>query len=136
MAAIADVMAKMQIIGARQLLLSLHRLPENNYEGGWEGFDPALKHLAAEAAQRGITLHLRQAPDKSPPDLLPMLTRIGAANLKIAAPSGNVNEKTKAAVGIWLASSPGQLRERQDHGEIPIVLDCVSANWDEEYPGP
>jgi hypothetical protein len=128
------VMAKMQIIGARQLLLSLHRLPENNYDGGWEGFDPALKRLAAEAAQRGITLYLREAPGKSPPDLLPTLTRVGAPNLKIAAPVGSGNEKTKAAVGIWLAPSPRQLRERPDNGDIPVVLDWVSENWDEEYP--
>ena len=136
MAAIADVMAKMQIIGARQLLLSLHRLPENNYEGGWEGFAPALKRLAVEAAGHGITLYLRGAPGKSPPDLLPMLTRVGAANLKIAAPSGGVDDKTKPAVGIWLASSPRQLRERQDNSDLPVVLDCGTANWDEEYPGP
>ena len=135
MAAIGDVMAKMQVLDARQLVLSLHRLPENNYEGGWEGFDAALKRLAAEAARRGITLYLRQAPAKSPPDLFPMLARIGAANLRIAASPGSVDERTKPTVGIWLASSTRQIRERQSDGDIPVVLDMVSETWDEQYPG-
>jgi hypothetical protein len=134
LAALTDVMEKMELLGAHQLLLSLHRLPENNYDKGWEGFDPALKRLADAAAKRGITLNLRLAPGKSPENPLPMLTRIGAANLKLAAPIERMNARLKPAIGILLASSPSQLQELKAPADIPVVLDFAPEISDEACP--
>jgi hypothetical protein len=132
MAAIDDVLKKMQVLGARHLLLTLHRLPENNYSDGWQGFAPALKRIAAEAARRGVTLYLYPQTAKSPGSLRPLLQRVGAANLKIAASRATVDAAKKSSVGMWLASSPAELDGRQDHADALVVLDAPYDNGDEE----
>lgn len=67
-AAISDVLTKMEILAARDLVLTLHRDPENNVTGAESNarFTAALKRLAAEARTRGVTLHLRLGPGKPP----------------------------------------------------------------------
>jgi len=118
MAAISNVLAKMEIIGARDLILPLHRPPENNFtdEQVQAGFTATLKSLAGEAAARGITLHLRIAPGKPPRSLadgLAWLDRVGVANVKLAVsvallaknpPPPDTAARLKAALGLWLVS--------------------------------
>jgi len=71
MAAFGDVLDKMQALGAKDLLISLHRLPENNLTR--EQFNASLaetcRALAKQGAAKGITLHLRQTPKKETPTL-------------------------------------------------------------------
>jgi len=118
MAAISNVLAKMEILGARDLILPLHRHPENNYtdEQVQAGFTATLKALAGEAAARGITLHLRITPGKPPRSLadgLAWLDRVGATNVKLAVsvallannpPPPETVARLKAALGLWLVS--------------------------------
>lgn len=118
LAAISNVLAKMQILGAFDLILPLHRPPENNYteQQVRAGFTATLKTLASEAAARGITLHLRVASGKPPRSLadgLAWLDRIGVPNVKLAVsvallandpPPPETVAQLKAALGLWLIS--------------------------------
>ncbi|HNX33435.1 MAG TPA: hypothetical protein PKM57_02330 [Kiritimatiellia bacterium] len=71
MAAFGGVLNKMQALGAKDLLISLHRLPENNFTR--DQFNASLaetcRALARQAAASGITVHLRQTPKKETPTL-------------------------------------------------------------------
>lgn len=116
MAIISNVFAKMEILGARDFILSLHRHPENNFtdEQTRASFATALKALATEAAGRGITLHLRLEWNKPPRGLaegLEWLDRVGATNVKLAAslpqlavnpPTGETAGRLKDKLGLWL----------------------------------
>jgi len=120
MAALADVMGKMKILGARDLILSLHRHPENNLSGPQtqEAFEKTLRRLAADAAGLGIDLHLRLAFGKPPWSLGEMdalIEKVGAKNLHIAAATAllartDVSADTarilKSRLGLWLAAAP------------------------------
>jgi hypothetical protein len=119
-AALADVMAKMQILGARDLILSLHRHPENNFtnEQTQESFEKTLRALAAEAGARGITLHLRMTLGKPPwtlRDAETLIEKVGAGNLRLAASMALLlrAEKSpetirilKTRLGLWLLAAP------------------------------
>lgn len=120
MAAIRDVLEKMTRLGATDLLLSLHRAPENNITADEvaAGFDRTLATLADEAAERGITLHLRQVREKATPslaDLAARLARLAKPNLKIApalsllladgANPADFEPVLRGWVGLWLAAS-------------------------------
>lgn len=120
MATIADVLAKMEILGARDLILSLHRHPENNFtdEQTDAAFEFTLKALAKEAAARQVTLHLRLAFGKPPwslDDGLRWLDRVGVPNLKLApstallaaqTPSPDLAKRLKPHLGFWLVAAP------------------------------
>ncbi|MBN1421244.1 MAG: hypothetical protein JXP34_20895, partial [Planctomycetes bacterium] len=121
LAAIEGVMAKMEILGARDLILSLHRHPENNFTGEQTraAFEKTLASLAARAAGRGIALHLRMAFGKPPWSLAEaaqLLDRIGAPNLKLApslallsasgTPRAEIEKLLAGRVGLWLVSAP------------------------------
>ena len=88
-AAIKDVLAKMEILGARDLIVSLHRQPETNFsaEQTKDSFTATLKALASEAGARGVTLELRVGFGKPPGSLaegFEWLDRVGAPNVKLA----------------------------------------------------
>jgi len=120
MTAIADVMAKMKILGSRDLILSLHRQPENNFSGRQtqEGFEKTLRRLAADAAGLGINLHLRMAFGKPPwtlDDMDVLIEKVGARNLRMAAGtallsrtdvSADAARILKARLGLWLVAAP------------------------------
>jgi len=169
MTAIADVMVKMQIFGSHDLILSLHRYPENNFtsEQTQESFEKTLRDMTAEAGKLGITLHLRMALGKPPWSLREMdalIGKIGAGNLRLAASaallshaerSPEATQILKARLGLWLLAAPqvdvaGKLwdvhaplhrsAERPKAAEwislvprVPVVMDAVFANQDEEY---
>jgi len=118
--AITNVIAKMEAIGSRDLVLSLHRYPENNFTDAQTqaAFEATLKALATHAAVRQVTLHLRLALGKPPwslPEAARMLDRVGAANLRLAAstallPASPENSELRAALtsklGVWLLAAP------------------------------
>ena len=120
MAVVNDVLAKMEILGARDLLLPLHRHPETGFtkEQTEVSFTATLKALAPQAAARSVTLHLRVGFGKPPwslDDALQWLDRIGAPNLKLApstallerkSPSDKIAERLKHTLGLWLIAAP------------------------------
>jgi hypothetical protein len=127
MSAVTNALAKMQVLGATDLLFSLHRRPENNFtaEQTAKAFETTLKMLAAEASSRRVALHLRLAFGKPPGNLaeaVALLDRVGATNLKLAPSTAllvveSVKPETAARllrdkVGFWLASAP-----RKDHAD-------------------
>jgi sugar phosphate isomerase/epimerase len=71
LAGVNDVLDKMTALGAKDLVISLHRAPENNYTR--EQYDASVtdncRTLARRAASTGITVHLRQTPKKETPTL-------------------------------------------------------------------
>jgi len=120
MTALADVMVKMKTFGARDLILSLHRQPENNFSGQQtqEGFEKTLRRLAADAAKLGIDLHLRLAFGKPPwnlGDMEALIARVGVENLHIAASTALLSQAAvsegaakilQTRLGLWLLATP------------------------------
>ncbi len=120
LAVIHDVLAKMEILGARDLILPLHRYPENNFtsEQTSAAFLATLKALSASAATHGVTLHLRVGFGKPPwgvSEALDLVGKVGASNLKLApasasligkAPSREQSARLKENVGLWLVAAP------------------------------
>jgi len=163
MAAIEGVLEKMKILGARDLILSLHRFPENNFtdEQTWAAFEQTLQRLSKNAAALDVTLYLRLEPPKPPRDgaeAAKFLARVGASNLKLAAstalPSGGALPP-ELKPGLWLVSASNRdiggavwnrnapvagsgqeeevLKALKQAPEAPIVFDAVYRNRDEEY---
>ncbi len=122
-ARIERVMTQMDTIHSQDLILSLHRFPENNFtrDQTWSSFEVTLRCLAQEARTRGITLYLRMALRKPPQDLKEavwFLGRVGASNLRLApctalilAKQENFQEAATLLVdhvGLWMMSAPGR----------------------------
>ncbi len=118
MTVVTDVLAKMQILGARDLILSLHRHPENNFTDDQtrEAFTATLKVLASQAAERGITLHLRTGSGKPPRNLaegFEWLNRVSAPNLRLALSTALLGQepppseaaRLKDKLGLWLVAA-------------------------------
>lgn len=127
--AIRDVLAKMSVLGASDLLLSLHRHPENNFSDSQTsaGFEQTLKRLAADAAARGVTLHLRLAFGKPPWTLAEaagLIDRVGAGNVRLAPSTGLLWRQPEASEIAVLKGRMGLLLVAgQDR-------DIAGAAWD------
>jgi hypothetical protein len=120
MAIVQNVLDKMSALGAKNLILSLHRQPENNFtvEQTEQSFDETLRTLCADAQSRGITVYLRQSPKAGSrlEGVLERIERVGAPNLRWAASTAlllhqRANPREVAALfkdrpGLWLASAP------------------------------
>ena len=118
MGVIADVLAKMELISASDLIVSLHRYPENNFtdEQTRAAFTATLKSLAAQAGKQGVTVHLRISDHKPPWNLAEAgewLDRVNAPNLKLAPstalwsrnpPPPDGIAKIVERIGLWLAA--------------------------------
>lgn len=116
MAVVHDVLDKARLLGAHDVIFSLHRYPENNFtEDQTRGaFVSTLRALSDRAAGDGITLHLRIAFGKPPRgvgETTALLDRVGAKNLKIAASTAllardgtsvDAIQNWKERVGLWL----------------------------------
>ena len=118
MATVDELMTKAQTLGARQMLLSLHRTPETNYTGDETraSFETTLRTVCAKAAEKGLDVLLRptlQTPGL--PAVATMIEKVAAPNLRLA-PSialliqqDHTPESAKALlenrVGLWLASA-------------------------------
>jgi len=121
LAAIEEVMGKMEIFPAHDLILSLHRYPENNFseEQSWQSFETTVRHLCERARRREVTVHLRLSVSKPPEDLkkaVEFVGRVGAPNLRLApstafllAKKADLQEAStllKGQVGLWLVNTP------------------------------
>lgn len=119
--AIEDVIAKMEIFSAKDLILSLHKYPENNFseEQTWQSFEQTFRFLCKQAGSQGIAVHLRLRLSTPPKDLrsaIEFLDRVNAPNLRLA-PSTSFLSSTmaglpearrllKGKVGLWLVNRP------------------------------
>jgi len=114
---IDDVLAKLGTLGAKDLIFSLHRAPENNFtaEQASAAFEQGMKNLAIKAAAFGVTVHVRVTLEKATQriaDLVGMIERAAQPNLKLAPATsalmaGNskraeITRLTKGKVGLWL----------------------------------
>lgn len=133
MSAIDDVVRKMQRLGAHDLILSLHRQPENNFDGQQtrSSFVATLQALAGKASERQIKVHLRCAASKPPWTLAEagkLLDDVGAANLYLAPSTALLEgtdptaelKKIKDRIGLWLLAG-----SRKDAG---------GHRWDAHFP--
>jgi len=119
LAVVDDLLAKMEILGAKDLVFSLHRHPENNFTGEQTraAFTVTLKKIAAQAAARTVTLHLRVGSGKPPRNLgeaFRWLDSVDAPNLKLAVgtamladhpPPPEVAARLKDRLGLWLVAA-------------------------------
>ncbi|GMV94836.1 MAG: hypothetical protein AMXMBFR82_46140 [Candidatus Hydrogenedentota bacterium] len=117
---IDEVLEKMSALGAKHLILSLHRVPENNFtrEQTEQSFDETLKNICASAEPRGITVYLRQSPKAGDrlEAIVERIARIGAPNLRWAASTALLLHQNASPAGLtallngrpglWLASAP------------------------------
>ncbi len=163
---------KMDVLGAHDLILTLHRQPENNitWEDTKESFINSLKELCVYAQQYDITLHLRVSPGKPPRNIseaIDFVENVQSPNLRIAPCTAMLLEneeeplqelsKAKDRIGLWLAGAPGYdvggilysvhepIAEAISDSisslhsvlkiepDVPVVLDAVYRNRDEEY---
>ncbi|HUW60175.1 MAG TPA: hypothetical protein VMZ06_04140 [Candidatus Bathyarchaeia archaeon] len=118
MAAIDDVLAKMPLLDARDLVLSLHRTPENNFTGEQTraSFIATLKQICDKAAAADITVHLRMSPKdgRGLNAIFKIVSEVAAPNLRVApsvallsegnATPNKVAPELKEKVGAWLVS--------------------------------
>ncbi|MGC8638575.1 MAG: hypothetical protein ACP5XB_01710 [Isosphaeraceae bacterium] len=120
MTTVADVLHKMGVIGSRDLILSLHRHPENNFtnEQTRAAFVASLKEICRRAGEKEVKVHLRQAFGKPPwslGEMASLIDQVGASNLRIAASTALLAhfrvpvETVKALqgkLGLWLLAAP------------------------------
>jgi hypothetical protein len=134
MAAFQDVIDKMFILGSRNLVLSLHRFPENNFSGEQtlKAFGETLRALSTAAADKGVTLHLRLTFGKPPWSLVEAgqwLDQWKLDNVRLAAatallperaPSLQESEVMKKYLGLWLVAGARK--------------DVAGKVWDTHFP--
>ena len=120
MAAIEDVLNKMQAWGAHDAVLSLHRVPENNItrEETWQSFEETLRTLSAQAAALDIHLYLRDSTKDGMglEERLQRIEGVAAPNLTLAASTALLLDRKvtprqarsllEGRVGLWLLSAP------------------------------
>ena len=131
-AAIEDVLAKMEILGSRDMVLSLHEIPELYFTSAqtWASFEKTLQRLSERAALRHIDLYLRLYRGKLPAhasyyyleqqgglaQAVQFLDRVGAQNFRLAVStafllgskggSKQLLNMPAEKVGLWLVSAP------------------------------
>lgn len=116
-----EVIDKMELLGAKELLLSLHREVENNIsmEDTWRDFETAMREICRMAAAKGINVNLRTADIKMPRGIdqaLSFVDKVAAPNLRLApntallvhakADPEKLASKLKGRVGLWIATAP------------------------------
>jgi hypothetical protein len=121
MAAIEGVMAKMEALEMRHLILSLNRQPENAFtrDQTWQSFAQTLRRICEKARAQQATVYLRLAVGAPTQDLkrvAALAGQVGASNFRLAPSTAlflsrkydmaEFTEKLKDKVGMWLLSSP------------------------------
>ncbi len=115
-----DVLAKMEALGAHDLLLSPHRVPENSFtpDQTRASFQETLKDICTRAAARNITVYLRFSTKLhgSIEDYAQFVANAGAPNLRLAPSIAllthqkrgpeTLPEDIKKVIGLWLAAAP------------------------------
>jgi hypothetical protein len=136
LAAIEGVMAKMEALDMHQLILSLHRQPENAFtrDQTWQSFAQTLGRICERARAQQATVHLRLtlgAPTQDLRRVADLAGRVGTPNFRLAPStalllSGKCDmaefaEKLKDKVGMWLVSAPRMdVAERVWDANAPI----------------
>ncbi|MGA1978893.1 MAG: hypothetical protein ABSG89_13735, partial [Bacteroidales bacterium] len=118
---ILDVVEKMDLLGAHDLLIPLQRFVENNIskDETWKDFDSTLRLICRKAELHHITVYLRLAPDRPPHDLneaMQFINRIDAPNLQLAPSTAllldakcdpkEITNEIKGHIGIWIVNTP------------------------------
>lgn len=118
---VGEVLDKMAVIGARDLVLTLHRHPENNFteQQSQDSFASALKDICASAEAKHIEVHLRLAPGKPPWGVesgVQWIVKLGLPNLHLApstalilagkAPLADSASVLRGRVGLWMLAAP------------------------------
>ena len=121
LAAIEDVMEKMEVLPTRDLILCLHRYPETIFtkEQDWEAFEATFRHLCERGRREDLTLHLRLRASTPPETLqraVQFIGKVGAPNLRLAPSTASLlAERTdlseaarllKDKLGVWLVNTP------------------------------
>jgi hypothetical protein len=121
LATMEDVIEKMGILQARDLVLALHRYPMTNFTMPqiWQAFDGTLRHLCERGRREEVRLHLRLRASTPPVDLeqaVEFVDRVGALNFDLAPSTAFLlaNKRAlaeaprllKGKVGVWLVSTP------------------------------
>lgn len=136
LAVIEDVMGKMDALSAQDLILALHRYPENHFteEQTWQSFEKTLRLLCERAERREVTVHLRLRESTPPENLkkgVEFVGRVGAPNLRLApstafllARKTDLKEATRllgGQVGLWFVDTPQiDIAGRVWNGNAPI----------------
>ncbi len=120
-AAIDRLLGKMERLGGRDLLVTLHRHPENNFTEAQaeESFAHTLREVGAAAEAKGVVVHVRLTPGKPPWSVeaaVQLLIRVGRSNVRLApstgailglrTPMGESAAPLRGRVGLWLFSAP------------------------------
>ncbi len=117
MAAYEEVLGKMEILGARDLIIKFHRAPENNFTNGQteSSLLSTLSRLCDRASPLGITIHVRMGMTDPDAVRLDPATGVGKASLnfydlpyaaldRMLAAVGRENLKIAASTAVLLAS--------------------------------
>jgi hypothetical protein len=113
------IMEKMMVLGAHDLIVCLHKQPENSFDATQtrNGFVETLRALAAQAAERKMTIHLAMTPKNyQGMDVMTKLVReVGASNLLLAPnvamlieqnrQPGTIDQDALPLIGLWLLSA-------------------------------
>ena len=125
-AAVGDLLDKMDALGARDLVIALHRRPENNIteEDSQAQMEGVVRRLCRQAAKKDITVYLRQSPNRCTGTLASLSRwvreRVKEPNFK-SAPSlaaqmlnegGDVQKIAKSIesfdADLWLVAAPAK----------------------------
>ena len=118
LAVINDVLAKMETLHSKDLLISFHRYPENNFtdEQTSNSFVSNIKKVCQQAGKKNITVSLRLMPEKSLWNLEEaekIRTQIAEPNLRLAPnvallQSQGVDKlkSLKDEIGFWMVGAP------------------------------
>jgi hypothetical protein len=129
MAAIDDVLAKMKALGARDLVISMHRQPDDiifTTKQTVDSTNATIREICRRAEAQQATVYLRiymgtsgvysGKPPANLADAIQIIKQIGAANLKLApstaflTASGSMTSKVTAEVrgkiGLWMVGEP------------------------------
>ena len=118
---IKDILKKMPFLHSHDLLLSLHRFPENNFtiEQTWNAFDHTLKEICKLAEDDKIIVYLRMSPNKPPWNLneaVQFMDRVAAPNFYLTPSTAlliskridnqEITTTMKNRIGMWLVNAP------------------------------
>lgn len=116
-AVIDDILAKMKALGARDLVISMHRQPENNFtvEQTVASTEATIREICRRAEAQQAIVHLRLYPDKPRANLVDAfqaVKRIGAANLRLApstallaafgSEASGLTADVRNRIGLWM----------------------------------
>ncbi len=116
-ATLRRLLEKMAALGAHELILSLHRQPENSFsrEQTLTSFEESLRTLSQDAQSYGVTLYLRESPKFHLPlaQMADLVERVNAPNLFLAPAvamhlkdAEPIPKNIASRLGIWLISAP------------------------------